>query len=322
MTDAPTPLLYPEIEPYDVRMLNVGDGHSLYVEQSGNPNGLPVVMLHGGPGSGCKPKHRQMFDPQVYRVVIFDQRGCGRSQPAGRVVANTTDHLVADIEMIRETLGIESWVVYGNSWGSALGLAYAEAHPERVKGLVIGAIFTATQRELDWFYDPAGLARFFPDAYAALRDVLGNPAWHDMPRLIRDAVLNDDAHALAVAKATVRLDALSMDLEPDMLALEEYLDSEDFSLTPLRIWAHYFAAACFLSPQQLLKNVGRIAHIPMHITHAGLDLCCPPETAYALHKALPDAAFTFVPVCGHRANDAMDKARMEALRDMAIRVRM
>ncbi len=310
--------LFPEISPFATHQLPVGNGHTLYVEQSGNPTGIPVIVLHGGPGSGSKPKHRQIFDPTLYHIIILDQRGAGLSTPHGSLEANTTQHLVEDIETIRTHLGLGQVVLYGSSWGSTLALAYAQTHPRQVLGLVISAIWLGTRRELDWFTHPEGLARFFPAQYAAMLEALGNPSSPEdiFPRL-HAALQKDDAHAYTVARAVSRLDALSMDLDPDMAALEDFLNGPDFFLTPIRIWAHYFINDCFLTPHQLLQGAPTIAHLPITIIQAGLDLCCPPETAYALHKALPTSTYSYIHLCGHRANAAMEAARVEATNAMA-----
>lgn len=318
-TLSPSPL-FPEITPFATHMLPVTDGHVLYVEESGNPHGLPVIVLHGGPGSGSKAKHRQFFNPATYRIIIADQRGAGLSTPAGSLTANTTAHLINDIEAIRTHLKLEDWVVYGNSWGSTLALAYAQAHPQRVKGLVIGAVFTGTERERDWFTNPDGLARFFPSQFAILRSVLGHPQTTDIFPLIHAALLQDDAHAYAVARTACRLDAVSMDLEPNLEDIEASLAAPDFSLTSVRIWAHYYHNSFFLTPNQLLNGCATIQHIPTIITQAGLDLCCPPETAYAIHQALPGSTYNYVHLCGHRANPAMEAARIAATNAMAARL--
>lgn len=312
--------LFPELQPYATHMLPVGDNHQIYIEESGNPAGLPVIVLHGGPGSGSKPKHRQFFNPLKYRIIIADQRGAGLSTAKNLLEANTTAHLVQDIEAIRAHLKIDSWVVYGNSWGSTLALAYAQAHPRQVRGLILGAIFTGTERELNWFTHPTGLARFFPVQYAAMLQALGNPAPQDVFMSIHNALEKDDATAMHVARTVCRLDAVSMDLEPNLDELETFLTSPDFSLTPIRLWAHYFKNACFLKNNQLRDECAAIAHIPAIITQAGLDLCCPPETAYTIHKALPASSYTYIHLCGHRANPAMEEARIVATNTMLSRL--
>ncbi len=318
-TNTPSPLFSP-IEPFASHMLEVGDGHTLYVEQSGNPDGLPVVVLHGGPGSGSKPKHRQFFDPTLYHIVLFDQRGCGKSLPSGETHANTTAHLIADIERIRAHVNVENWAVYGNSWGSTLALAYAEAHPERIRALMVGAIFMATARELEWFHHPDGLARFFPQEYKDLCETLGNPAYENIPQMIRDAVAQDNPHAWNVGRAVSLLDGLSMDLVPNRTEVEACLHSAEFSLTPVRVWSHYFASNCFLTPDELIAKASRIPSVPVHILHAALDLCCPVESAVRLHNALPHSTLDIIPLCGHRASPEMEAARVEATTAIAKRL--
>ncbi len=312
--------LFPPIEPFATHMLEVGDGHTLYVEQCGNPHGLPVVVLHGGPGSGCSPKSRQRFDPTLYHIVCFDQRGCGRSVPLGKLEANTTQHLMTDIETIRQLVGVESWVVYGTSWGSTLALAYAQAYPERVRGIVTGAVFTGTEDELAWFYQPDGLARFFPEEYNALFDLLHLEDRSRIFHALEERLAPDTAEAEHLARTTFLLDAMSMILTPQREEIEAYMATPEFHKQTVRLWAHYFAQRCFLTPHQLFKDLPRMAHLPITILQGELDLCCPQGTARKLHAALPGSTYVSIPLCGHLPNDAMEAARVEATTAMAKRL--
>jgi proline iminopeptidase len=295
--------LYPEIEPHSSGKLSVSDVHSIYWEESGNPDGKPVVFLHGGPGGGTEPKHRRFFDPAHYRIVLFDQRGCGKSTPHASLVDNTTWHLVADIEKLREYLGIERWQVFGGSWGSTLALAYAQTHPDRVTELVLRGIFTFAQDEIDWFYRD-GTRVLFPDAYEQLltgvpavecADIVG--AYHR--RLISDDRTTREAAARTWSMWECRVATLLPD--EDLIA---HCEDASFTLAFARIECHYFVNNGFLdSPTQLLDNVEKIRHIPCVIVHGRYDVICPPRNAWRLHRAWPESELVFVPAAGHSANE-------------------
>ncbi len=295
--------LYPEIEPYRTERLRVDDIHELHVEECGNPNGLPVVFLHGGPGSGLSPYHRRFFDPARYRIVLFDQRGAGRSTPHAELRNNTTAHLVQDIETIREHLGIERWVVFGGSWGSTLALAYAQAHPERVLGLVLRGIFLGRPAELRWFNELDGGARWiFPERWAHYeahipedeRDHMVDAYWR---RLDSD----DEAVRVAAAMAWSAWEGGSTTLlhDPDEPGIFE---DPHAAVSVARTEAYYFRHQVFLEPDQLLRDVGRIRHIPATIVHGRYDVICPVKNAYDLASAWPEAAFHIV-LAGHSAAD-------------------
>jgi proline iminopeptidase len=292
---------YPDIQPFRSGYLSVGSGHSLYFEESGNPNGKPVVFLHGGPGGGTSPKQRRFFDPQRYRIVLFDQRGCGKSRPHASLVDNTTWHLVQDIESLREHLGVERWQVFGGSWGSTLALAYAEKHPERVSELVLRGIFLVRRWELEWFYQ-SGTSLLYPDAwekYEALippgerDDFIG--AYH------RRLTSSDPAVQKEAARAWSVWEASTSHLLPD----EDYIRScagDEFSLAFARIESHYFVNGGFLSREnQLIEDVGKIRHLPAVIVQGRYDVVCPMQSAYELSKAWPEARFALVPDAGHSA---------------------
>lgn len=295
--------LYPPIEPYRTHRLRVSDIHELHVEECGNPDGLPVVFLHGGPGAGVSPYHRQFFDPARYRIVLFDQRGAGKSTPHAELRDNTTWHLVDDIEAIREYVGVERWVVFGGSWGSTLALAYAQKHPERVLGLVLRGIFLGRAAELRWFNELDGGARWiFPERWErylahipeAERDNMVEAYWR---RLDSD----DPAVRLAAAKAWSDWEGGSVSLVHDAYAPGTQ-DDPHVAVSVSRTEAHYFRHQVFLEPNQLLRDVDRIRHIPATIVQGRYDIICPATSAYELAKAWPEAAFHVV-LAGHSAAD-------------------
>ena len=296
--------LYPEIEPYDSGMLQVDDRHTLYWEQCGNPDGKPVVMLHGGPGGGCSPKMRQFHDPSKYRIVLFDQRGSGRSTPHADLVDNTTWHLVADIETLREKLGIDKWQVFGGSWGSTLALAYAQTHPHRVTELVLRGIFMLRRWELEWFYQE-GASRLFPEAWEQYLAAIPPVERHDLISAYhRRLTSEDEATRLAAARAwSVWEGATSfLHYDPDFTAAHE---EPEFALAYARIENHYFVHSGFFeADDQLLRDAARIAHIPGVIVHGRYDVVCPVRNAWDLHKAWPQAQLVITPASGHSAFEA------------------
>ena len=296
------PELHPDILPYAVHRLAVDDRHALYVEESGTARGIPALFLHGGPGAGCEPYHRRFFDPTRYRVVLFDQRGAGRSIPHADLSDNTTWHLVADIERIRELLGIERWLVFGGSWGSTLALAYAQTHPERVSALVLRGIFLCRDDEIRWFYQE-GASRIFPDYWADFvapvapadrDDMLG--AYH---RLLTGA---DDIARMAAAKAWSTWEGRTATLLPNPSVVNHFGDPH-VALSLARIECHYFVHQAFLRPGQLLEDAARLAGIPTVIVHGRYDVICPLENAWALHRALPGSELVIVPDAGHAASE-------------------
>ncbi|MCI4566640.1 prolyl aminopeptidase [Lysobacter sp. CFH 32150] len=295
--------LYPEIEPYRTHRIAVDEIHDLYVEECGNPDGLPVVFLHGGPGAGLSAYHRRFFDPERYRIVLFDQRGAGKSTPHAELRNNTTWHLVADIETIREHLGIERWVVFGGSWGSTLALAYAQQHPERTIGLVLRGIFLARPPELRWFNElDGGAAWIFPERWATYeshipmeeRDNMIEAYWR---RLDSD----DEAVRLAAAQAWGYWEGGSTTLLHDPAEPGNFEDPQ-VALSVARAEAHYFRHGMFLEPDQLLRDVERIRRIPATIVHGRYDIICPVKSAHDLASAWPEADFHIV-LAGHSAAD-------------------
>ncbi|MEM8729943.1 MAG: prolyl aminopeptidase [Pseudomonadota bacterium] len=306
--------LYPPIDPFDQRMMDVGQGHQLYVEQCGNPTGLPVVVLHGGPGGGCSPAMRRYFDPSVYRIVLFDQRGCGRSRPHAAVTHNTTWHLVADIEKIREDLGIDRWIVFGGSWGATLSLIYAQTHPEAARYLVLRGVFLMTQAELDWFYG-GGAGRFWPETWA--RFVSGIPeeehgdlikAYHK--RLFSGNLVEETRYGRAWsawenALATIHSSGLSGD------------SPGEYARAFARLENHYFINAGFMEfDGQILAHMDRIAQTPGVIVQGRYDMICPPVSAYALSEAWPAGELRMVRQAGHALSEPGISAELVRVTDM------
>jgi proline iminopeptidase len=282
-------------------MLSVSSVHSLYFEESGNPNGKPVVFLHGGPGGGTDGKQRRFFDPAKYRIVLFDQRGCGKSAPHASLQDNTTWHLVSDIEALRRHLGIERWQVFGGSWGSTLALAYAETHPERVTELVLRGIFLLSDRELKWFYQ-WGTSELFPDAFEAYRDAIPPGERGDFIKAYHLRLTSDDpAVRAAAAKAWSVWEAATsyLHVNADYVARA---GEDRFALAFARIECHYFVNRGFFEREtQLLDDIGKIRHIPCVIVQGRYDVVCPMVTAWALHRAFPEAELRIVPDAGHSA---------------------
>jgi len=312
--------LYPEIEPYRTHHLAVDARHTLYVEECGNPDGLPLVFLHGGPGAGLAPYHRRFFDPARWRIVLFDQRGAGRSTPFADLVDNTTAHLVADIEAIRGLLGIERWAVFGGSWGSTLALAYAQAHPERVLGLVLRGIFLARDEELRWFNEVDGGARYiFPERWARFRDFIPKAERDNMIEAYWQRLDSDDeATRLAAARAWSAYEGGSTTLEHDPDGDGDFADP-NAALSLARLEVHYFRHRMFLEPDQLLRGIECIRHLPATIVHGRYDIVCPMKTAWDLANAWPQAELRVV-LAGHSAADpAIAAALVEATDRLADR---
>ena len=296
--------LYPEIEPFDSGMLKVDGRHAMYYEQCGNPIGKPVVMLHGGPGAGCGAKMRRFHDPEKYRIVLFDQRGSGRSTPHADLVDNTTPHLVADIEKLRARLRIARWQVFGGSWGSTLALAYAEAHPQVVTELVLRGIFMLRRWELEWFYQK-GCSRLFPDAWEKYLAAIPSVEHHDLISAYHRRLTSDDETTrLAAARAWSVWEASTSFLRQD----DDFIDSHEdakFALAFARIECHYFVNGGFFEVEdQLLRDVHRIANIPGVIVHGRYDVVCPLANAWDLHKAWPIAKLEISPASGHSGFEA------------------
>jgi proline iminopeptidase len=297
-------MLYPPIEPYRQSTLRVDDVHTVYFEESGNPRGVPVVFVHGGPGGGTDPRQRRFFDPTRYRIVLFDQRGCGKSTPHASLVDNTTWHLVADMEKLRAHLGIARWHVFGGSWGSTLALAYAQTHPDRVSALILRGIFLLRRREIEWFYQE-GASRLFPDAWESYLAPIPLEERGDLLSAYHRRLTGDDVEArLAAAKAWSIWEGSTSTLLTD-LDLVRRTGEPTFALAFARIECHYFVNRGFLErDDQLLANVDRIRNIPCVIVQGRYDVVCPAESAWALHRAWPESQLHIVPDAGHSAMEA------------------
>jgi proline iminopeptidase len=317
------PLRYPAIEPYAKGMLDVGDGHRIYWETSGNPAGKPAIALHGGPGSGSSPGRRSSFNPDQYRLVQFDQRGCGRStpsaaDPATDLTTNTTEHLIDDIERLREHLGIDRWLVWGGSWGVTLGLAYAQRFPHRVTEMVLLSVTVSTRSDIHWLYH--GVGRFFPAEWERFRAGAGDPDLGRTDDLVAayDRLLN--AHPDPAVRATAAKDWC--DWEDAVLSLEEGWEpfprfaDPHFRMTFARLCAHYFSNGAWLDEGQLLRGAGRLAGIPGVLVHGRLDLGGPPDVPWQLARAWPDAELHLIRT-GHTGGDEMTVRMMAALERFA-----
>lgn len=311
----PLSWLYPPIEAYRTGRLKVSDGHDLYYEESGNPKGKPVVFLHGGPGGGSDPKQRRFFHPDKYRIVNFDQRGCGKSVPYASLEANTTWDLVADIERLREHLGIDSWQVFGGSWGSTLALAYAEKHPNRVTELVLRGIFLLRKQEIDWFYQ-RGASILYPDAWEPYLAHIPEAERGDLLKAYHARLTSEDsAVRLAAAKVWSGWEGGTSKLIPDA-DFTGHFEEDEFALAFARIECHYFAHKGFFSTDdQLLRDAHKLRHIPGVIVQGRYDVVCPMESAWALHRAWPEADFIITPDSGHSAFEAPNSRALVAATD-------
>ncbi len=293
--------LYPPIDPFDQQIVDMGDGHRIYVEQCGNPDGIPVLVLHGGPGGGCSPAMRRYFDPQVFRVILFDQRGCGRSRPHASVENNTTWHLVADIERLRKLFDVEKWIVFGGSWGATLALIYAQAHPDNVSRLVVRSVFLMTQAELDWFYG-GGVARFWPEQWAKFISLLPVDEQSDVIRAYNKRLFSGD-HATEVlyARAWSKWENALASIHNSGATGES---PGEYARAFSRLENHYFINAGFLETNgQILQQMDHIAHIPGHIIQGRYDMICPPESAWKLAELWPSAELKMVRHAGHALSE-------------------
>ncbi|NRB03923.1 MAG: prolyl aminopeptidase [Rhodobacteraceae bacterium] len=293
--------LYPPIDPFDQRMLDVGQNHRVYVEQCGNPEGVPVIVLHGGPGGGCSPAMRRYFDPNYYRIVLFDQRGCGRSRPHAAVSNNTTWHLVADIELIRKTLGIDAFIVFGGSWGATLSLIYAQTHPDRVKRLVLRGVFLMTQTELDWFYG-GGAGRFWPEPWARFSGLIPEDERDDLIEAYNKRLFSGD---LSMETRFARAWSSWENALASIHSSGHGGDAPgDYARAFARLENHYFTNKGFLEfDGQILAHMGRIKHVPGTIVQGRYDMICPPESAYALARAWPASDLKMVRNAGHALSE-------------------
>ncbi len=306
--------LFPNLDPYRTGWLDVGDGHKIYYEESGNPNGVPVVGCHGGPGAASKPKHRRLFNPLKYRIILFDQRGCGQSMFKDQFAANTTAHLVADMAALQAHLSIDAWHVLGGSWGSTLALIYAQTWPKSVKSLIIHGVFLATKGELAWLYEQNGAERFFPDVFAGYKAHLPVTEQKNMLASYVKQILTPPStarKAAALAYSSWELNLL--EIQPNRAQIAEILAPEGFDDSYALLNLHYFKNKCFLEEGQILRDMDKIAHLPLSIVQGRYDMVCPPASAWAVHKVMPHSSLVFAPMAGHSSSDAgMSEALIEA----------
>ncbi|PIE12072.1 MAG: prolyl aminopeptidase [Rhodobacterales bacterium] len=292
--------MYPAVEPFDVRMLDVGDGHSVYVEQSGRADGIPVVVCHGGPGGGCSPFMRRFFDPEVFRIILFDQRGCGRSTPHACVEANTTWHLVCDMELIRETLGVEAWHVFGGSWGATLALIYAQEHPARALSLILRGVFLMTEPELDWFYG-GGAGAFWPELWDSFTAPIPEEERGDLIAAYHRRLFSGDR------SEEQRLARIWSGWENALAVHGGGVlggGAPDYVRAFARLESHYFLNRGWLGEdRQILSRMDRIARIPGKIVQGRYDMICPPQTAYRLADAWPAARLEMIRDAGHTMSE-------------------
>ncbi|MCH8542555.1 MAG: prolyl aminopeptidase [Alcanivorax sp.] len=319
--DNPVPVresLYPEIQPWDQRHIDVGDGHRIYVEQSGNPEGEPVLLVHGGPGGGCSPRMRRYFDPAHWRIILSDQRGAGRSTPLGGLQANTTPHLVADMERIRTTLGIERWLLFGGSWGVTLSLCYGQQFPSRVSGMVLRGIFLCRRQDLDWLYRE-GASRVFPEAWARFNAPIPEAERDNLTAAYHARLMADDPPG-ELALHWAEWEAACATLLPSPGVMTAFRER---ALALARIESHYFMADGFMAngfmPEGgVLAGMPALAGVPARLVHGRYDMVCPVEQAWTLHKAWPGSLLTVVPDAGHSATEpSLERALVRAVADFA-----
>ncbi len=294
--------LFPAIKPFRTHHLKVDELHQLYVEECGTQGKIPVLFLHGGPGGGCDPFHRRYFDPERYHIILFDQRGCGKSTPHASLKCNTTGDLLNDIEAVRQTLGIDRWVIFGGSWGSTLALAYAEKHPEKVLRLVLRGIFLCRQQDIDWFYQK-GTSRLFPEAWAHFVKPVPQAERHQMvAAYYKRLTSSDELERMAAAKAWSVWEGSTATFKTSVSLQKSFADPY-FALSFARIECHYFMNLCFLTENQLLNDAGYIADIKGYIVHGRYDVICPVDQATALKAAWPKAELSIIEDAGHALSE-------------------
>lgn len=309
---------YPDIRPYSIHHLKVDDVHKIYVEECGNPNGIPILYVHGGPGSGSGADSRRFFNPDKYRIIIYDQRGAGRSAPRGELLHNTTQHLINDIELIRKSLGISKWIMFGGSWGSTLSLLYGQAFPQHLLAFILRGIFLARQQDIEWLYGPDGVNAIFPDYWEEYTSIL--PATHRHSPLLmyydllnsNDKKVQDDA---AKAWSTWEIKMCTLEANKDLF---NRFQTKEEALTFARIECHYAINNCFLEPNQILRNMDKITHIPAIIIHGRYDMVCPFENAWYLHRHWPKSKLQILPKAGHSSKEpAVQSALIRATNNLA-----
>lgn len=299
--------LYPDIEPFHSQLLSCeempdGRRHEVYFEQCGNPQGIPVIFLHGGPGSGCRPQHRCYFDPELYHVILFDQRGCGRSLPAGELEHNTTDYLIADMEAIRKLLDIDKWMLFGGSWGATLALAYARQHPQKVSNMVLRGTFLGRQQDINWVYAAGGASRVFAEAWHELVKDLPESEQNSPLAYFYQKLTHPDVSQQEIAANTLQ----NWEATIVMLRDQHYQPDAEQSPGPLahsRIQLHYALNNCFLADQPLLESIESINHLPATIIHGRYDMVCPVQQSWEVYQRWPNAQFEVLPLAGHAASE-------------------
>lgn len=313
-------IFYPEIKPYQRHQIAVEPPHELYVDESGNPDGIPVLFVHGGPGAGCGKYDRRFFDPEVYRIVLFDQRGAGRSRPHAELENNTTQKLVQDIEVIRTALGIDKWVLFGGSWGSTLSLVYAQTYPERVMGLILRGIFLCRREDLLWFYQ-AGANRLFPDFWDDFAAQIPETERSDMiGAYYRQLIGENQIQQMSAAKTWAGWEGRTATLKPCQDVVDSFTEPHR-ALSLARIEAHYFVNDAFLEHNQILRDAHKLAGIPGMIVHGRYDVICPLDNAYALHKAWPGSELQIIREAGHASREpGIVDALIRATDDLAQKI--
>lgn len=311
--------LFPDIKPFRTHLLKVDPIHTLYVEQSGNPQGIPVLFVHGGPGGGCSKHDRSFFDPEKYHIILFDQRGSGRSTPHAELTNNTTQHLLEDMEKIRKELGVDRWVLFGGSWGSTLSLLYAQRHPEFVLGLILRGIFLCRQRDLNWFYQ-GGAAHLFPDYWEDFLHPIPEDERHDMISAYHRRLTGSNELAkMGAAKAWSVWEGLCSTLRPCHEVADDFADPHK-ALSLARIEAHYFVNGVFVEENQIIRDVAKLEGIPGIIVHGRYDVVCPLDNAHTLHRAWPGSELQIIRDAGHASREpGIVDALVRATRDMAFR---
>jgi proline iminopeptidase len=314
--------LYPDIEPYQTHelpreILSHGGRHQIYVEECGNPDGIPVIFLHGGPGSGCRPQHRCYFNPEKYRIILFDQRGCGRSLPSGELENNTTAFLISDMEHIRETLAIDEWLLFGGSWGATLALAYARDFPQRVKSMILRGTFLGRQQDIDYVYAQGGASKLFPDAWQKLvADLPESEQARPLKAYFKQLTDDDEAVQMKAAQALNIWEGTIVTLRE-----EEYvpdLTQEPGPLAHSRVQLHYALNECFLEQRPILENLQAMKSIPTTVIHGRYDIVCPLQQSWELKQAWPDIDLQVLPLAGHAAGEpAMIDALVTATNKLA-----
>lgn len=315
-------MLHPEIRPYAEHRLQVDELHNLYIEESGNPDGIPVLVVHGGPGAGCQDYQRRFFEAEHFRIILFDQRGAGRSTPLAELRDNTTWHLVADMERIREFLGIDRWLLFGGSWGSTLSLVYAQAHPERVLGLVLRGIFLCRPEDLDWFYREGGASRVFPDYWRGFEAGISKSERTDpIAAYHRRLTSDNELERMQAAKAWSIWEGRCATLHPNQSVVDHFAHPH-VAIALARIECHYFMNQAFLEPNQILRDAHRLQGIPGIIVHGRYDMICPVDNAFALNEAWPGSELHVIRDAGHAATEpSILDGLLRAVHEMSNRLR-